>query len=339
MIGATNETYELVRELGRGNFGAVYEAQHRTLASRSYALKLIRPYGINTDEALDEARKLEALPPHSNVLQVHDAGRWGTDQVFIATDVCPNGSLDGVVLDPATACRYISLACRGLAHLHQHRLLHLDIRPANILLSQDDVPLLADFGLAKWAHDAGVDEWYGPHAAPELVEFEAATVATDIYAMGMTMAHLLTGGAICRPFPVSAALVQASANHEWPRLAELGVNIPKRLHDVIDRATDYDPSRRQASADEFKRAVDRATPAISLGAKAGGSLATTDGTWTIDVTHGANGWDVVTRRNNRRVGPQCSTERSQDGANRKVRKVVRFLAEHADQPPGRRRPY
>ena len=198
---------------------------------------------------------MEALPPHSNVLQVRDTGRWGTDQLFIATDVCPNGSLDGVVLDPATACRYISLACRGLAHLHQHGLLHLDIQPANTLLSQDDVPLLADFGLAKWAHEAGVDEWYGPHAAPELVEFEAATVATDIYAMGMTMAHL-TGGAICRPFPVSAALVEASANHEWPRLAELGINTPKRLHDVIDRATDYDPSRRQASADEFKREGD-----------------------------------------------------------------------------------
>jgi len=250
---------------------------------------------------------LEALPRHSNVLQVHDTGRWGTDQVFIATDVCPNGSLDGVVLDPATACRYISLACRGLAHLHQHGLLHLDIQPANTLLSQDDVPLLADFGLAKWAHEAGVDEWYGPHAAPELVEFEATTVATDIYAMGVTMAHL-TGGAICRPFPVSAALVEASANHEWPRLAELGINIPSHLHDVIDRATDYDPSRRQASADEFKREGDSS--------------------------------DLARRKPVAHLRRRTARGRS---TSPKVRTVgmlsLAGLAEHADQPPGRRRPY
>ena len=298
---------------------------------------MIRPRRITTDGALDEARKLEALPPHPNVLEVHDAGPWGASQVFIAIDICPNGSLEGVGLDSASACRYVSLACRGLAHLHQHGLLHLDIRPANILLSRDDVPLLADFGLAKWAHDAGVDEWYGPHAAPELVEFEAATVATDIYAMGMTLAHLLTAGAICRPFPVSAELVEASANHEWPRLEELGINVPKRLRDVIDRATDYDPSRRQSSADDFKRDVDRATPAISLCLNSDATLSTADGSWTIDVTEGGNGWDVTTRRNNRRVAPQCSTEKSREGANRKVRKVVRFLAEHADQPPKRRR--
>lgn len=250
---------------------------------------------------LDEARKLEALPPHSNVLQVHDTGCWGTDQVFIATDVCPNGSLDGVVLDPATACRYISLACRGLAHLHNHGLLHLDIQPANTLLSQDDVPLLADLGLAKWAHEAGVDEWYGPHAAPELVEFEAATVATDIYAMGMTIAHL-TGGAICRPFPVSAALVEASANHEWPRLAELGINIPKRLHDVIDRATDYDPSRRQASADELKR---EGGDSSDLARRESRWLTCDDGRHVDGRRHPrcANGRDVVTRRSCRARRP------------------------------------
>ncbi len=102
--------------------------------------------------------------------------------------------------------------CRGLDHVHRGGLLHLDIRPTNVLIGSDGKPKLIDFGLARWTHDPAVEEWYWPHAAPELVEVSEGQVATDIYGMAMTLAHLLTGGDICQPFLAGAALVEASAN-------------------------------------------------------------------------------------------------------------------------------
>lgn len=156
------EPYEIVGQIDRGHFGAVYEARHRALGW-SVALKVI-PVRTSVELVLEEAKKLAALPRHDNVVQVLDAGPWGDCAVYIASELCHEGSLAdraGTPLDPATACGLVSDACRGLDHLHQHDLLHLDIRPANILISEGK-PRLADFGLARWSDDADVEDWYGP---------------------------------------------------------------------------------------------------------------------------------------------------------------------------------
>lgn len=128
--------YEIIQQLGSGHFGAVYLARHTKL-DRQCALKLIPSLG---DDVLSEARNLAALPEHDNVVRVVDAGDWDEDRVFIASDLCLGGTLadlgGGGSLDPGQACELISHACRGLEHLHENGLLHLDIRPANILLSE-----------------------------------------------------------------------------------------------------------------------------------------------------------------------------------------------------------
>ena len=217
-----DDRYRIEGQLGRGRFGVVYLARHIAL-DRTCALKVI-PVRTTTAEVLEEARKLAAVPANDNVVKVLDAGAWDDNHVFIASELCMDGSLGdraaGEALDPATGSGAISDAWRGLDHLHQHELLHLDIRPANILMA-NDTPRLVDFGLARWMHDADVEDWYGPHAAPELVESGRAAPTSDIYAMAMTLAHILTAGSICRPFPVNAQLVQASADGDWPRLEEL----------------------------------------------------------------------------------------------------------------------
>ena len=119
------------------------------------------------------------------------------------------------------------------------------------MLGDDDAPKLTDLGLSQWAHGARVGDYYAPHAAPELVEVGTAAITSDVYAMGMTLAHLLTGGAICRPFPDPVQLVVGSSNGDWPRLGELGGNVTARLRKVMARATDYLPgggSRRSTSS-------------------------------------------------------------------------------------------
>ena len=295
-----DDRYECLGELGRGVFGVVYRARQVHL-DRECALKLLH---VRTDvsSVLEEARRLAGLPEHENVVKVLDAGRWDENTVFIASELCGGGSLEDLCragpLDPTTACRWIAEACRGLAHLHHHELLHLDVRPANILMSGGS-PRLVDFGLARWTHDAEVHDWYGPHAAPELVETGAATEATDIYAMAMSLAHLLTGGNICHPFPDGANLVQASADGEWPRLNELGEHVPPRLRKLVREATTYTVGDRPQTVDEFKQRLDKATPAVAFMVEQEGFLISADGAWSIAILESSGGCDVEVRRNGR----------------------------------------
>jgi eukaryotic-like serine/threonine-protein kinase len=326
-----NDRYVIEGQLGRGHFGVVYLARHVAL-DRTCALKVIA-VRTTSAEVLEEARKLAALPAHDNVVEVFDAGAWDDDHVFIASELCTGGSLadraGGDAFDPATACGAISEACRGLDHLHQHQLLHLDIRPANILVS-NGAPRLVDFGLARWMRDADVEDWYGPHAAPELVETGRAAPSSDIYAMAMTLAHLLTGGSICRPFPVNVDLVRASADGDWPRLAELPPNVPPRLRRLLDLATRYDVEERPPSVREFKRLLDKATPAVSfLAAKDGCTLISSDGVWSISTTSKSGRFGVDVRRNGRRQSALGVANKTAAEARKHVDKLVKKFADAA----------
>ena len=183
-------------------------------------------------------------------------------------------------------------------YVHHRNLLHLDIRPANIPIGTDCRPRLIDFGLARWAHDPGIDELYYPHAAPELVEATQGMVGTDIYGMGMTLAHLLTGGAICRPFLTGIDLVEASVNGDWPRLDKLGPNVPQKLRKVIEQSVQYDPAKRQPTIEIFKKQLDKATPAVVFTVVDDNTLASSADDWTISTVERKGAYDVEVRRNN-----------------------------------------
>ena len=322
-----DDRYEILQQLGRGHFGAVFLARHTALG-RECALKLIPAAG---DDVLAEARYLAGLPEHPNVVKVVDAGTWDEQFVFIASELCMDGTIADLFgrapLDPGRACELISDACRGLEHLHEHGLLHLDVRPANILLCGGK-PRLADFGLAKWTHSADVENWYGPHAAPELVETGRAEPTSDIFSMAMTLAHVLTAGAICRPFPVQSALVQASADGDWPRLQDLPPNVPPKLRKVLEIATQYDPMARPQTVADFKRILDRATPVVSLVELNAGTLKSTDGTWSVSTATSTNGRVAVdVKRNGRRRTPMCAKDLTPIQAHRWVDRVVNQLAQ------------
>jgi serine/threonine protein kinase len=302
----------------------VFKARHRYLG-KTAALKLAHP--IDFDAALEEAKKVASLPEHRNVIKVLDAGAWSDGRVFIAFEYSELGSLDTTEpLDPGRACALVSGACRGLSHIHQHGLLHLDLRPANILLGDGDTPILTDFGLAKSIHDANVDDWYYPHVAPEIIETGSGEVASDVWAMGMTLAHLLTGGAICRPFLTGVDLLEASLNGDWPRLDDIGIHVPVRLRKVIERATKYQSADRQANIEEFKHEIDRATPKVSLW-QDGNVLRSSDGEWTVARTQAKDGsYSVATKRRGRQQSELSVSGVTSRAADRKIAEVVTRLA-------------
>lgn len=328
--------YLLGELIGSGNFADVHRARHTYLTDHEVALKLIRPkYGLDVDALLVEAKRASALADHDNVLKVRDAGIWSDGRVFIASDLCEHGSLEDLMIDgalnPGAVCVLVSGACRGLSHVHQAGLLHLDLRPANIMLGDDDAPKLTDFGLSQWPTARAWATTTLPHAAPEFVEVGTAAITSDVYAMGMTLAHLLTGGAICRPFPDPVQLVVDSSNGDWPRLTELGGNVTARLRKVMARATDYLPWRRQPTVDEFKRELDRATPVVGLDLYEDGSMRSADERWTIEVVAARHGdQSVVVKRDGRRRGSLCLDRVDPQAAAKHVSKIVKLFAE---QPP------
>ena len=254
---------------------------------------------------------MAALERHDNVVQVLDAGDWDSDHVYIASAFCNGGSLESsctppnLPLDPATACQHISGVCRGLDLIHRGGLLHLDIRPANILL-HDGVPKLGDFGLARWITDPQIGLVYAKHAAPELLQTGQGSMAADQYSMAMTLLHLVSGGASCVDPPRT---VTAQSWKGIPAVeGHAGPNLPRKLIRVLKRATSFAAPDRYASIEDFKRAVDAATPRTSFVWGGGFRIWTANDDLAIEWSAVKTGWAVDVRRSGRRIAGMRTTD-------------------------------
>ena len=321
------DRYQLIRKLGDGNFTeGVHLARHLD-TGRDVAVKLLKvDAGSTRDTLLEEAKRMAALPRHDHVVQVHDAGDWETEYVYIASEVCLGGSLEDVAseeLDPATACKYVSDSCRGLSFMHDRGMLHLDLRPANVLLD-DGSPRITDFGLSRWTGDSSIPDVYTAHAAPELWASNEGSAASDQYAMAMTLAHLLTAGSICDLVPDD--LVSACATGKWPALDLLGDNVPPKLRKAIATATKARPDERFADVEQFKRAVDNATPAVSFRRDDQVTMTSTDGKWSIIWSMKRTEHSIDVRKNGRRDRSKCLSGATEAEAVKHRRKLIAKFA-------------
>jgi serine/threonine-protein kinase len=272
--------YRIVRLLGQGAMGAVYEAQHRTLP-RSVALKVMNP-GVARYPGVRERFELEAdllcALEHPNVVDVLDKGEDG-DHLFIVMRFVDGTDLDTALRErgpflPRQAVDVVAAVGRALDHAHSRGLLHRDVKPANIMLRRSDgEAVLTDFGIAKnLAATAGLTSQGAllgtiPYSAPEQLDGRATSGRADVYSLGAVLFELLTAR---RAFPMEepGPLLAAVITGPVPDLRAARPDLPLALAAVVTKALQKDPADRFATCEELAtaaRAALSAAPPTTVG--------------------------------------------------------------------------
>jgi serine/threonine protein kinase len=260
-IGSVVDKYTIVRLLGRGGMGAVYEARHQL--SRRFAIKFLLPEFSANQEMLrrfeNEAKAAGGLE-HANLAAVIDSGLAADGAPYLVMEFLEGEDCSNLLrrLGPLPATRAADIvfqACRGLAVAHRAGIIHRDLKPENLFLCDagdgSDLLKVLDFGIAKLrSTDAGVVTKLGaPFGTPYYMSPEQARGAgqvdrrTDVWALGVVLYELLSGR---KPFPGDnvARISHGILYKDPPRLATLRRGLPSGLATVVHRAMEKDVERR-----------------------------------------------------------------------------------------------
>jgi hypothetical protein len=250
--------YTVVRELGCGGMGVVYEAVQSGLR-RPVALKMLLPDRRSGGHAavrfLAEAEAVAAVR-HPHVVQVFEFGEHA-GRPFLAMELCPRSLRDVLKAGPLSyreAARLVSKVAQGVQAAHAQQIVHRDLKPANVLLDPDGEPKVTDFGLAKRGAGSDLTRTHAvlgtpEYMAPEQAEGRAKFVgpAADVWALGVILYECLTGA---RPFaaddPVAVARRVTDAAPARPRALDRAV--PRDLETVTLKCLEKDPAARYPTA-------------------------------------------------------------------------------------------
>jgi eukaryotic-like serine/threonine-protein kinase len=261
--------YELGDRLGLGGMSTVQVA-FDTRLERYVAVKLLAEHLADDAQFVTRFRR-EAMAAarlvHPNIVQVYDFGLdepSGRHYIVMERIVGPSGAQvlrDREHLPVDEAVDWIAQSCRGLEYAHRHGLVHRDVKPGNLLLSEADGTIkLVDFGIAKTSSDESSITQVGSvlgtaaYLAPEQAAGEEAGPAADLYGLGVVAYQLLSGR-----LPYEAASLTELALKQQrevpPPLHHVDPSIPPALAVAVERALALTPGERYASADDMRAAV------------------------------------------------------------------------------------
>ncbi len=260
--GAEIAGFVVERQLGAGGMGAVYLARHPRLP-RHVALKVLgEEFGQDPEfrSRFEREAELAARLAHPNVVAIHDRGvadghLWIAMQYVDGTDAAHLIRQGPAVLPTARAVGIVEQAAQGLDEAHRVGLLHRDVKPANILIAArpdgGDRVLVTDFGIARAAGDASTHTAAGAvlatlaYAAPEQILGGPMDQRVDVYGLGCTLFHLVTGSV---PFPRDspAAVMRAHLSEPPPKPSAIDRRLAP-FDAVIARAMAKNPADRYPS--------------------------------------------------------------------------------------------
>jgi WD40 repeat protein/tetratricopeptide (TPR) repeat protein/predicted Ser/Thr protein kinase len=261
--------YEVLRELGRGGMGVVYQARQLSLG-RFVALKMILAGGQAGDEERkrfrSEAEVLARLQ-HPNLVQIFEVGEF-EGRPFFSMEFVDGGNLEdkfeGKPQPPETAAKMASTLARAVHAAHERGVVHRDLKPGNVLLTRDGQPKITDFGLAKQMDSAigqtrtgaimGTPSYMAPEQASGKVH--AIGPVSDVFALGSMLYEFLTGRP---PFMAETGwdtILQVVHQDPLPP-SKLRPHLPRDLETICLKALEKEPKKRYASAAEFADDLDR----------------------------------------------------------------------------------
>ena len=267
MTELLDNRYEIIRRLGSGGMADVYLARDTQLG-RQVAIKVLYKRYARDEEFVArfrrEAQSAAALN-HPHIVSIYDRGE-AEGSYYIAMEYLEGKSLKDVIsdegpLEPARATEYAGQILQALQFAHEHKVIHRDIKPHNIVINGRGQVKVTDFGIARAGTSPAMTETgsiigTAQYLSPEQAKGKAVEQSSDLYSLGVVLYEMLTGRV---PFegenPVAIALKHLSDEPVPPQA--LVPEIPDNLNAVVMRALAKDPRDRYSSAEEFMADLDR----------------------------------------------------------------------------------
>ena len=253
--------YEILKEIGRGGMGVIYQARQR-YSGRIVAVKRLLGYHADSRETLVRFRReaqAAASLDHPNILPIYEVSETEDGVPFFSMKLAVGGSLAGVAdsfrHDSRRCVALVAKVTRAVQHAHANGILHRDLKPGNILLDEQGNPLVSDFGLAKWLNASsdithtltifGTPGYIAPEQAGDSTT--ASSPVADIYSLGAILFDLLAGRP---PFIGSHAIsvIRQATEKEAPKLRSLCKLADRDLETICARCLEREPSRRYQTA-------------------------------------------------------------------------------------------
>ncbi|MHC5020012.1 MAG: protein kinase domain-containing protein [Planctomycetota bacterium] len=275
--------YRILDELGRGGMAVVYRATQPGL-EREVALKILRTSDTTPAQHIERFLRegqAAARLSHPNVVPVFDVGE-ADGAYFLAMEFVRGRTLDAHVQDEAvewrTAVAWVRDVARALHYAHEQGVVHRDVKPANVLVTEGGVPRIADFGLARLDDGGGITAegtaiGTPSYMAPEQAAGERDRVgpATDVYAAGAVLYECLSGQP---PFTGGSVLeILRAVQMEEPRpLRSATGGLPRDLVSVVEKCLEKEPGDRYPSAEALAQDLDRVLRGEPVAARPRGAV-------------------------------------------------------------------
>ena len=298
MIGKEILNYTIISLIGQGGMGSVYLAQNKYINQQKVAIKVINADMINDFTRkifVQEAEKLASLQ-HPNIVRFYNYHIDDAGNIYMVMEYADGYSLEdyiknvsGLIVEDRV-CSFFEPLLDAFDYAHRHKIIHKDIKPSNIIITNEGIPKVLDFGIASIFDeknvnndndnvDSGGNELADgmimgtpSYMSPEQVKGGALDQRSDIYSLGVLLHQMLTGNP---PYDTTTLtehdIYKHVVNDELPRMKAYYKYVSDKVQAIVDKATNKKPEARYQNCQDFKRALHNAIypPKIPTWAKAG----------------------------------------------------------------------
>ena len=260
--------FKVVRRLGRGGMGAVYEAfdtsLHRRVAIKTLLAQELA--GEDSRRRFEREARAAARLQHQNIVTIHELGNFDSEEKpYIVMEYLKGSDLSSVIREDesiplAESLDVVSQLCRALDFAHQHEVIHRDVKPSNIRYLDDGLVKIMDFGIARMAGtpqitQSGVLMGTMHYMSPEQVQGQPLDGRSDVFSAGCILYEMLARRV---PFggDAASAVLYKIVWEEPPPILDSHPELPEQVQDILGRALAKKTSDRFASAGEMSRELD-----------------------------------------------------------------------------------